>query len=149
MVNFEEIIDTERILLRPMRTEDVDGMFALTSSSDMWIYFTSDLSNRNELEKWIKDGIDDKSRLALTVIHKESEEIIGSTSIGNISTKDKRAEIGWTWLGKKFQGEGFNKQIKNTLLEYLFEKCNFERIEFKTDVLNIPARKLELRRKDF
>ena len=52
-----------------------------------------------------------KNILALTIIDKEENRIIGSTSIGNISKRDKRAEIGWTWIAKEYQGKGIGKMI--------------------------------------
>lgn len=86
-----------------------------------------------------------KVRLVLTVIDKEKDRLIGSTSLGNISERDKRIEIGWTWISKNYQGKGINSQPKYLLLKYCFEELNYERVEFKTDVLNIPARKALLR----
>jgi RimJ/RimL family protein N-acetyltransferase len=37
-------------------------------------------------------------------------------------------------------GTGLNKECKFLLLQYAFEHLNFERVEFKTDVLNTAAR---------
>ena len=47
-----------------------------------------------------------KQRIPLAIIHKELNKAIGSTSIGNISERDNRLEIGWTWLGVDHQGTG-------------------------------------------
>ena len=41
----------------------------------------------------------------------------------------------------EFQGNGINDQLKYLMLKYCFDNLNFERVEFKTDVLNISARK--------
>ena len=68
-------------------------------------------------------------------------KIIGSSSFGNISYYDKRIEIGWTWLARECQGKGFNQSAKYLMLKYGFETLHMERIEFKSDVLNIAARK--------
>ncbi|WP_262507686.1 GNAT family N-acetyltransferase [Zunongwangia profunda] len=65
---------------------------------------------------------------------------MGSTSFGNYSEKDQRIEIGWTWLGKDFQGNGYNFQAKVLLLNYCFKTLALERVEAKTDVLNRAAR---------
>jgi len=141
MIDFNKEFKTERLHIRPSSIEDVDQLFSLTGDQKMWTYFTADLSNRFDFEKWLKAGIESKERLALTVIDLKSGSMIGSTSIGNISSRDKRAEIGWTWLGKESQGKGLNAQVKLLLMEYLFDECDMERVEIKTDVLNMPARK--------
>jgi RimJ/RimL family protein N-acetyltransferase len=144
MVNFERILQTDEVLLRPLLMEDFEQLADLTNDQSMWTYFTSDLSDKAVLRDWIADAIlqkENKTRLPFAVIDKASRKIVGSTSFGNISYRDKRIEIGWTWLGKEYQGKGINNQVKYLMISYCFEVLDFERVEFKTDVLNIPARK--------
>lgn len=126
-----------------MESEDFDEISKLTQDPAMWFYFTSDLSNLEELRSWIDSTVIDrknKKRLAFVIIEKISGKIIGSTSFGNYSERDKRIEIGWTWLGKEFQRNGYNNQAKELLLNYCFEVLELERVEAKTDVLNKAAR---------
>lgn len=141
MIALDKVFNTDSLYIRPIRKADLDEMYLSTSSPEMWDYFTADLSNKEELEAWIESAINNKERLALTIIDKSHNKIIGSTSIGNISARDKRAEIGWTWIAKDYQGKGFNATVKYLLIKYLLEECGLERVELKTDVLNIPARK--------
>ncbi|MEO9238417.1 MAG: GNAT family protein, partial [Jatrophihabitantaceae bacterium] len=54
---------------------------------------------------------------------------------------DQRLEIGWSWLGRDFQGAGINRWAKFLLLQHAFEQLAAERVEFKTDQLNLQARK--------
>ncbi len=99
MVDFKKIIHSEKVILRPLKADDFDEMKLLTQAPEMWTYFTSNLSNHLDLKNWIDNAITDrqsKKRLAFTVLNKENNEIIGSTSIGNFSLRDKRIEIGWT-----------------------------------------------------
>ena len=127
-----------------MATEDEEGFGKITFDTDIWKFFVTHISNSEELDKFIKTSLEDrkrKFRYPFTIIQKTSGEIAGSTSFGNISVKDKRIEIGWTWLGKKFMGTGLNKECKSLLLQYAFEHLKFERVEFKTDVLNEASRR--------
>lgn len=143
-MNFDLILQNEKILLRPSVNKDIEEFILLTADKNMWIYFTHDLSDRLELEKWVNDSLlekANKTRIPFTIIEKSSNKIIGATSFGNISNRDKRIEIGWTWIGKEYQGKGINNQVKYLMLKYCMEVLKFERIEFKTDVLNVPARK--------
>lgn len=144
MVDFELILQTDEVLLRPLVMEDFEQLADLTNDQSMWTYFTSDLSDKEVLRDWIADAIlqkENKTRLPFAIIDKASRKIVGSTSFGNISYRDKRIEIGWTWLGKEYHGKGINNQVKYLMISYCFEVLDFERVEFKTDVLNIPARK--------
>lgn len=144
MIDFKLGLQTERIMLRPMSLKDMGSFRELRRDESMWTYFTSNLSLEDELEKWIHlavKQIDEKSRLAFSIIDRSLKKIVGSTSFGNISSRDKRVEIGWTWLGKEYQGKGINDQAKALMLKHCFETLDFERVELKTDVLNTPARK--------
>ena len=148
MLDFNSTLQTDQVLLRPLISEDFKAFEKLTTDKSMWIYFTSDLSVKSELQSWIDDAIKDqknKIRLPFTIIDKATNVPVGSTSFGNISYRDKRIEIGWTWICKEYQGTGLNNQIKYLMSTYVFEKLDFERLEFKTDVLNIPARKALLK----
>jgi RimJ/RimL family protein N-acetyltransferase len=144
MLDFNTKLQSDRILLRPIESEDRAQFKELAKDKSMWLYFTSDLSEEAELAAWVDSAlkqIANKSRLAFSIVDKTDNKVIGSTSFGNISARDKRIEIGWTWLGKKHQGKGINNQAKYLMLEYCFESLGLERVEFKTDVLNLPARK--------
>jgi RimJ/RimL family protein N-acetyltransferase len=66
--------------------------------------------------------------------------VVGSTAFGNFSPKDNRIEIGWSWIETLSQGTGINKNAKFHLLNFAFDYLNMERVEFKTDVLNVRAR---------
>ena len=127
-----------------MASQDIAGFKALSGDASMWTYFTSDLSVGSELEKWVNSAVtqmEEKTRLAFTIIDKATHRIAGSSSFGNISERDKRVEIGWTWLGKEYHGKAINNQVKHLMLQYCFEVLKLKRVEFKTDVLNAPARK--------
>ena len=144
MLDRELILESERILLRPLQLEDFTTLLELTQDASLWTYFTHDLSTVAGLETWAA-GHFSGDRLQFVVIDKQSEQVLGSTGFGNYFPWDQRIEIGWTWLGKAFQGTGINTQMKSLMLQYAFEELEMLRVEFKTDVLNLPARKALLR----
>ena len=137
------ILENEQILLRPMTRQDFPLLLDLSREKSLWDYFTHDLSSPEGFEDWAVPTFSGE-RLQFTIIDKESTLPIGSSAFGNFSPKDKRVEIGWTWLGKDFHGKGYNRQIKFLMFEYAFEVQKMLRVELKTDVLNTPARKAML-----
>lgn len=144
MLDFKKNIHTDKILLRPIQLEDFDKMKSLTTDSKMWYYFTADLSDEFTLKEWINTAVSELKQhiaLPLTIIEPATKNIIGTTRIGNISEINKRVEIGWTWIAKEYQGTGVNGYVKKLLFNYLFSETETLRIEFKTDILNIPAKK--------
>jgi N-acetyltransferase len=132
-------LETPRVILRLLQPEDYDAFLPLTASKDTWTYFNKDLSNPEELRSWIYVALEERAehkRMPFTVIDRDTHEICGSTSLGNISFYDSRIEIGWTWLGPDFRGTGVNRHAKFALLSYAFEVMKMERVEIKTDNLN-------------
>jgi RimJ/RimL family protein N-acetyltransferase len=144
MFDDDLILENEIVKLRLISESDLNEFTHISKESSIWEYFTSDLNNEENIKMWIDEALDQykaKSRYPFTIIDKILRRTAGSTSFGNISYKDRRIEIGWTWLGKKFQGSGINRHCKFLMLKYAFEVLDFERVEFKTDVLNLQARK--------
>lgn len=136
-------LETSRVLLRPMTIGDLEAFTALSAPPEIWKFFVKDLSAPGELNLWMAEALaarGEGTRVPFTVVDKDSGEICGSTSYGNISFYDRRLEIGWSWLGTSFMGTGLNKPAKFALLSYAFEVMKMERVEVKTDVLNERAK---------
>jgi N-acetyltransferase len=136
-------LETTRVQLRLLQTADIDALYKIAASPDIWKYFTKDLSNKEALRQWIETALNERAaqtRMPFVIIDKDTSEICGSTSFGNISFYDKRIEIGWTWLGTASMGTGINHHGKFTLLSYAFDAMQMERVEIKTDNLNIRAK---------
>lgn len=148
MLDFNRIIENSIALLRPIEENDFNEFLKIAFDESIWIRTTNRIQSEEDLRKYIEKSIKERERnfrYPFTIIDKRINKIAGSTSYANISLKDKRLEIGWTWLGKEFQGTGLNKACKFLLLQNAFENLNFERVELKTDVLNLQSRKAMLK----
>lgn len=137
------ILETDRALLRPIEENDLEVFLQLAQDEEAWKYFTLNLADKTHLLKWMNLAAHDKqagTRRPFTIIDKTTRKIAGSSSMGNISYPDLRLEIGWSWLGKDSRGSGLNFHCKYAMMRYAFEELNFERVEFKTDLLNERAK---------
>jgi RimJ/RimL family protein N-acetyltransferase len=145
MIPPDLVLETKRALLRPILVSDYAIFLDLAKRDfDMWEYFSLNLGDEKQLQRWFEMAFTDKAantRRPFTIIDQQTGLIGGSTSLGNISLHDLRGEIGWSWLGKDFRSTGLNRHSKYAIMKYAFEELGFERIEFKTDVLNARARK--------
>ncbi|MEM7477603.1 MAG: GNAT family protein [Planctomycetota bacterium] len=132
------------MLLRPVCQSYFDAYFKLAFDKRIWQYYPFEITTIDELQGWLIDCISDRNacnRAAFSILDKDSGEIAGSSCYGNISYRDRRLEIGWSWINPRFQRTGINRHAKFLLLEYAFEVLGMARVEFKTDVLNEKARK--------
>lgn len=136
-------IETMRAIIRPMKPEDYKAFVLLQRSPETFKYFTKDLSIDGELKQWVDDALAEKAtekRMPFTITDRDTHQICGSMSYGNISFADQRLEIGWSWLATDYIGMGVNMPVKFALLSYAFEVMKMERVEAKTDFLNERAK---------
>jgi len=136
-------LETEKVFLRPLRHLDIESFSRIANDDSLWKYFTFLLNDPVEMQKWVELGLKEREegkRIPFTIIEKATGNICGSTSLGSISYYDKRIEIGWSWLGKQYQGTGINFHAKFSMLSYAFDVLDWERVEIKTDNLNERAK---------
>ncbi|MBD1396991.1 GNAT family N-acetyltransferase [Pontibacter sp. JH31] len=142
------VLENELVLLRPVSEHDLPQLEAIALDEDIWRYMPTRIGNKQELTDWMNAALQDRKsrqRYVFVIIDKATGRLAGSTAFGNISDRDKRLEIGWTWLGRDFRGTGMNKQVKFLLFSYAFEVLQYERVEQKTDVLNLRSRSAMLK----
>lgn len=136
-------LETEKVLLRPLQHLDIASFSQIANDDSLWKYFTFLLNDPVEMQKWVELGVKEREegkRIPFTIIEKATGNICGSTSLGSISYYDKRIEIGWSWLGKQYQGTGINFHAKFSMLSYAFDVLDWERVEIKTDNMNERAK---------
>lgn len=144
-MNFDQNLhlETDHALLRPLHPGDLEQLQTIALDADTWRWNVTKIANTQDLQNWAEAAFNDRQlgrRYSFVIIDKTTGRLAGSTSYGNISEADKRLEIGWTWIGKDFRGTGLNRHCKFLLLRYAFEVLLFERVELKTDVLNVRSR---------
>lgn len=138
------LLADDKVSLVPITSEHIQEMRRLSSDSDIWTWYTEDLSDPDALETWMRACLKEtlgKTKMTYAVQLVATGEIIGATSYGNIDWDEKGIEIGWTWLGIKYIGSGINKHMKFLMLKHAFETMGTERLELRTDEENIRSRK--------
>jgi len=138
------ILENERVLLTPLNLSHLGGLISVGAQDDnLTFYTTIDVSTPEALQQFIEESMAEReqnSRYPFAIFDKQTQQFAGSTSFANVSNKDQRLEIGWTWIGNGFQKTGLNVNCKYVLLRYLFEELGFERVELKTDERNQNSR---------
>ena len=141
--NLNLVLESDRVLLRPLCLEDEEALQLIADDDSLWIYGLQDLSQPGELNTYILKALadrDNETSAVWVIIDKKSNQVAGCTRLAEISWKDERGQIGWTWIGRDFQGSGLNKEMKFLILSYGFEVLGLNRIEFKADERNHQSR---------
>ncbi len=136
-------LENEHVLLRPIVEQDRTALRDLAMDAEIWRYFITLIETEAEFDADFDAALGDLAagrRVPYAITDKGTGHVAGSMSIGNMAERDGRLEIGWSWLGLAFQGKGVNRWAKFLLLEHAFERLGAERVEFKTDELNLQAR---------
>ncbi len=75
----------------------------------------------------------------------QSRQVIGTTRFWKIDRKNRKLEIGHTWLSASWQRTCVNTDAKLLMLRHAFEGLDCVRVQFTTDEININSRKAILR----
>lgn len=137
------ICNNALVRLRPLNTEDISTFARFHSDYAIWKYFSIKMHQVQDTNDYIDDAIQQRKlglRYHFAIEDQKTGKTVGSTAFGNYSPKDSRIEIGWSWIETLFQGSGINKNTKFLLLHFAFDYLNMERVEFKTDALNVRAK---------
>lgn len=136
-------LENARVRLRPAAPEDRAALRAIAMDPAIWRYFVTVVETDADFDAFFDTALADQAagrRVVYVITDKMTGRAAGSMSFCNIAEPDGRLEIGWSWLGRDFRGQGINRWAKYLMLECAFERLQAERVEFKTDVLNSQAR---------
>ena len=149
-MKFEPIVlDGQYVRLEPISTNHKEGLCAAISDGQLWKLFWTNVPNPKDIDQFLDNANIDHglgNSLTFATIDKiNGNQIAGSTRFMNPNRQHKRVEIGFTFLGKKWQRTMMNTEAKLLMLTHAFEELDLNRVEFLTDYLNTPSRQVILR----
>lgn len=136
-----KIIETERLILRPFRSEDAPFVFKNWASDRevpkylTWNVHRSLADSENVVNMWAAQ-YNDTSTYNWVIVLKELGEPIGSIGVARIYENIDGAEIGYC-IGRKWWNSGIMTEAFSAVIPYLFE-VGFNRIDAAHAVKN-PA----------
>jgi ribosomal-protein-alanine N-acetyltransferase len=135
-------IDTSRLSLRSIRTDDVDNFYAIYSNAEVMRYWsTPPLPNREAASKLITEideGFKRRELLKWGIALRTDDKLIGSVTIFHPEFTHRRAEIGYA-LGRPHWGKGYMQETLKAVLNYAFTVLNMHRIEADVDPRNTAS----------
>jgi N-acetyltransferase len=133
-------IENNRIELRTFKMSDYQYLLPFSEREpEIWKYSLQSAAGADALSDYLMDGIEayrEGTAIPLIIYDKHTGQYVGATRLYKISYKEKTAMLGYSWLGRAFQGTGLNRNAKLLLLEYAFETMGLERVEFRADARN-------------
>ncbi|MCH7976689.1 MAG: GNAT family N-acetyltransferase [Bacteroidetes bacterium] len=142
------VLEGAHVRLEPLRLSHLDALCEVGLDPDLWKWIPNPISTRYDLEAYVQaalEGQEQGTMLPFTIVERVSGRVVGSTRYGNIDMKNRRLEIGWTWVAKPWQRTAINTEAKLLMLRHAFGLLGCNRVEFKTDALNERSRRAILR----
>jgi len=125
-----EAVTAGRALRGPFSAED-GGLFK---------YFSHVVRTREDLDRFVSDAVSDAAAVPMVIKDAATQRIIGSTRFVDISLRNRKASIGWTFLARPYQRDVFHSEAMLLMLGAAFEKHGLGRVGFKVDALNTQGR---------
>jgi len=145
---FKEIplIETDRLMLRPFRYDDIDEYLSFFANADVQKYLGNILIPKDieDARRWVNNmnGRCLKSKLVLTwcIEYKEKHKVIGRCDLGGFVRKSM-ADISY-YLSKEFWNQGFASEAVNAVVRFGLENLGLHRIQTTVLPENIYSLKL-------
>ncbi|MFN0159429.1 MAG: GNAT family N-acetyltransferase [Bacteroidota bacterium] len=142
------ILEGTHVRLEPMTIGHLDALWEVGNDPDLWQWTTSNISTKELMASYIRSGVralEEGTGVPFVIQSKADNMVAGSTRFGNIDMENKKLEIGWTWVARRWQRSSVNTECKLLLLQHAFETLGCNRVELKTDALNTRSRAAILR----
>lgn len=141
-------LEGQHLRLEPLSLDHHAGLCEVGLDEELWRWIPQPVRTPGEMREYIALALQSQhegSALPFATIDRARGKVIGSTRYGNIDRVNRHVEIGWTWLGLKWQRTAANTEAKFLMLRHAFEMLGCLRVELKTDALNERSRNAILR----
>ena len=139
-------LETERLILRKLRTSDLDDFHAFRSNPEICKFQSFDAFTIEESKKFIEEQSQTEfgtpgEWVQTGIVWKENNKLVGDFALKPELHEPRTVEIGVT-LNTEYQGKGFAVEAFTKVFEYLFTKTETHRIFGLLDTENVGSRKL-------
>ncbi len=136
-------LEGRHVRLEPLSRQHKSELAMVALDPDLWRFTPTQIHSTVDLDAYIETALRSQragTAIPFATVDRSTGRAIGSTRFGNIDPQNRRAEIGWTWLGRDFQRRAFNTEAKLLMFTHAFERMDCIRVELKADVLNTKSK---------
>ncbi|WP_152360175.1 GNAT family N-acetyltransferase [Microlunatus speluncae] len=126
-------LDTERLRLRPLTTDDLDPVHGYLSRPDVCRFLLHEPRSREQVAESLARAVArtalaaDGDGVRLAVIRRDDDQFLGEVVLMVESAAGAGAEIGWVFH-PDHAGRGYATEAARTLLDFAFEALNAHRV---------------------
>ena len=134
-------MESERLVLRPLTFEDLDELLPFHSDPEVVRFIPWPVRDRDQVIEWLHKAVEftdlanEGDYLALAIVSKDSDQVIGQVNAMYRSTLNQTAEIGYV-INPQFGSQGFASEAAIALVDALFDSGKFRRVIARLDARN-------------
>lgn len=145
-------LTTDRLLLRPLASGDVDAVFAACQDPEIprWTSVPSPYTREHAVgfvEQISADGWRDDSLYNFGVFTRDGGALVGSMGLvrlGQLAAPTHQAELGY-WTAKEQRGRGYTVEAARAVCAWAFDALGVERLEWYAEAGNEGSRAVALK----
>jgi ribosomal-protein-alanine N-acetyltransferase len=137
-------IETDRLVLRPVRDADADAVFAACSNPNLTRFTLFEThQTRDESLTFVRDYAAARyaemvpDPLAVTLRNDPDPRMVGAVGCNWVSRPHRTMELGY-WLAEHLWGRGIAAEAARAVVRFVFDTCLVERVQARVIVGN-PA----------
>lgn len=139
------ILESERLLLRPIKESDTDDIFEIFSDIEVMKYYDllpfltkDDAINQVEV---FRKCLSEKTMVRWGIELKETGKLIGTCGFFAFSEESLKAEMGYE-LNRKYWNHGIMSESLKMIMDFIFRETDINRIEAYVEPMNTASLKL-------
>lgn len=138
-------LESPRLRLRQLQVADIGDLFAIFSDEQTMRYWShAPFKEKAEAETYLRNinaGRVNGTHLQWGIALRETDKIIGTTTLFSLNPKYRRAEIGYA-LASAYWAFGFGREALVAVLSHAFDTLGYLRIEADVDPRNLASSRL-------
>jgi len=132
-------IQTERLVLRPLRASDAEHVHAYRGDSEVARFQSWDTQSLDEVRAFIAEQTalrhDEPGWYQLAIARRSTDRVVGDLGVHILESDIRQVELGFT-LAPDAQGQGYAAEAVRAMLGHLFVALGKHRVIASTDPRN-------------
>lgn len=131
--DLQPVLKGELLVLRPLRHEDFDDLFAVAAEPLIWEQHPArDRYQEEHFRTFFRKALESGGALIVTDVR--DGRVIGSSRFHGYNGERSEVEVGWTFLARSHWGGEYNGEMKRLMLQHAFRFV--ERVVFLVGLQN-------------
>ena len=126
------------ISLSPLQENNFEELYAVANDEQLWEQHPNKLRYQRDVFQNFFEGAM-LSGGAFLIRDSKTNEVVGSSRFYDYNETENSILIGYTFIGRKFWGNNYNKSLKKLMLDYAFQHVN--KVYFHIGAFNIRSQK--------